>query len=413
MKKTSVTDFLPAGLLGLGTAVVLGFSRFDYALILPSMKRDLVLNFTEAGWLNTANAVGYLLGAIVAKPLIGRFGVQMIFRSGLILTSIAVLATGLFHAYLPLLLLRVLAGVFGAISFICGGVLAAGLFPGNAGRTAVSISIYMSGGGLGILLSGLILPIALSRCDDKCWPWTWIELGIASLLCTAFSWSSAHSSQPQGAIHPGRSSWKIGFFVPLLSGYFLFGGGYIIYMTYIIAWVRESGRSVEEVSFFWALLGLAVIVSPPIWKRVLSGWSGGRPMGATIGITALGSLIPLFSTSFFSMIVSAIFFGLAFLNVPATMTAFLQRSLPQSHWGSSIAFFTVIFSLGQIVGPIMGGKIADRAGTLSSGLTLSFVSLIAGAVAAVFQKEIQQIQEQTTGMANLGMTSEEQQRDTE
>lgn len=388
MKSPSFTDFFPSGLLGLGTAVALGFSRFDYALILPSMKRDLGLNFTDAGWLNTGNAIGYLLGAIVAKPLIGRFGVQMIFRSGLILTSSAVLTTGLFHAYLPLLLLRVLAGVFGALSFICGGVLAAGLFPGNAGRTAVSISTYMAGGGIGILLSGLILPMALSHFGDKCWPEAWIGLGIASLLCTAFSWSSAHSSQPQGAIHPGRSSWKIGFLLPLLTGYFLFGGGYIIYMTYIIAWVRESGRSVEEVSFFWALLGVAVIVSPPIWKRVLSEWIGGRPMGATIGITALGSLIPLFSTSFFSMIVSAIFFGLAFLNVPATMTAFLQRSLHQSHWGSSIAFFTVIFSLGQIIGPVVGGEIADRVGSLSAGLTLSFLILFVGALLAFFQREL-------------------------
>lgn len=388
MKPTSFTDFLPSGLLGLGTAVALGFSRFDYALILPSMKGDLALNFTEAGWLNTGNAIGYLLGAIVAKPLIGHFGVQMIFRFGLILTSSAVLTTGLFHAYIPLLLLRVLAGVFGALSFICGGVLAAGLFPGNAGRTAVSISIYMAGGGLGILLPGLILPIALSHCDDKCWPWAWIGLGIASLLFTAFSWSSAHSSQPQGAVHQGKSSWKIGSFVPLLTGYFLFGAGYIIYMTYIIAWVRESGRSVEEVSFFWALLGVAVIVSPPIWKRVLSGWSGGRPMGAAIGITALGSLIPLFSTSFFSMIVSAIFFGLAFLNVPATMTIFLQRSLSQSHWGSSIAFFTVIFSLGQIFGPVVGGEVADQVGILSAGLTLSVVSLFVGALLAFFQREL-------------------------
>ncbi len=396
MKKTSFKDFLPSGLLGLGTAVALGFSRFDYALILPSMKKDLVLNFTEAGWLNTANAVGYLMGAIVAKPMIRHFGAQMNFRSGLILTSSAVLATGLFHAYLPLLLLRLLAGIFGAISFICGGVLAAGLFPGNAGRTAVSISIYMAGGGLGILLSGLILPIALSQCDDRCWPWAWIGLGIASLLCTAFSWSSAHSTQPQGDIYPGRSSWKISSFAPLLSGYFFFGTGYIIYMTYIIAWIRESGRSVEEVSFFWALLGLAVIISPLIWKRVLSGWSGGRPMGAAIGITALGSLIPLFSTSFFSMIVSAVFFGLAFLNVPATMTTFLQRSLHQSHWGSSIAFFTVIFSLGQIIGPVVGGWIADREGILSTGLMFSFISLFAGALVAVFQQEVQQKQGKAT-----------------
>lgn len=387
MKSSSFTDFIPSGLLGLGTAVALGFSRFDYALVLPSMKRDLGLNFMEAGWLNTANAIGYLLGAIAAKTLIGRYGASTIFRSGLILTSIAVLTTGLFHAYAPLLLLRLLAGAFGALSFVCGGVLSAGLFPGNAGRTAVSISIYMSGGGVGILLSGLTLPMALSSYGDGFWPWTWIGLGFASLLCVLFSWSSARRTDAEGTIHSRTPSWKTGSFLPLLTGYFLFGAGYIVYMTYIVAWVRDSGRSAGEVSFFWALLGGAVIISPLLWRRVLSGWGGGRPMGAAIGITALGSLIPLLSTSFFPMIVSAIFFGLAFLNVPATMTTFLQRSLPQPLWGGSIAFFTVIFSLGQIVGPVVGGEMADRAGILSAGLTLSVVSLFVGALVAFFQKE--------------------------
>jgi predicted MFS family arabinose efflux permease len=387
MKTTSLRDFFPSGLLGLGTAVALGFSRFDYALILPSMKRDLAINFTEAGWLNTGNAVGYLLGAIIAKTLIGRFGTKTVFRLGMILTSLAVLTTGFFHSYAPLLLLRILAGVFGAISFICGGVLAAGLFPGNAGRTAVSIAIYMAGGGLGILLSGLTLPIALSRCGDNCWPWAWIGLGVASLFCTVFSWSSARDTETRGRAHTGILLGKNSL-VPLLSGYFLFGAGYIVYMTYIVAWVRNSGRSVEEISFFWALLGVAVIVSPPIWRRVMIGWSGGKPMGAAIGITAFGSLIPLLSTSFFSMIVFALLFGLAFLNVPATMTAFLQRSLPQSHWGSAIAFFTIIFSLGQIFGPVAGGEIADRVGILSAGLTLSSVILFVGALLAFFQREL-------------------------
>ena len=387
MKTTSLRDFFPSGLLGLGTAVALGFSRFDYALILPSMKRDLAINFTEAGWLNTGNAVGYLLGAIIAKTLIGRFGTKTVFRLVMILTSLAVLTTGFFHSYAPLLLLRILAGVFGAISFICGGVLAAGLFPGNAGRTAVSIAIYMAGGGLGILLSGLTLPIALSRCGDNCWPWAWIGLGVASLFCTVFSWSSARDTETRGRAHTGILLGKNSL-VPLLSGYFLFGAGYIVYMTYIVAWVRNSGRSVEEISFFWALLGVAVIVSPPIWRRVMIGWSGGKPMGAAIGITAFGSLIPLLSTSFFSMIVFALLFGLAFLNVPATMTAFLQRSLPQSHWGSAIAFFTIIFSLGQIFGPVAGGEIADRVGILSAGLTLSSVILFVGALLAFFQREL-------------------------
>jgi hypothetical protein len=65
-------------------------------------------------------------------------------------------------------------------------------------------------------------------------------------------------------------------------------------MTDIVACLRESGRFAEEVSFFWFLMGLAVILSPLIWRRALSGWLGGRPMAAAMGVTAFGTLIPLF-----------------------------------------------------------------------------------------------------------------------
>jgi MFS family permease len=56
---------LTAAGLALAVAVTNGFARFAYALILPAMRSDLGWNYTEAGWNNTANAIGYLAGAVV------------------------------------------------------------------------------------------------------------------------------------------------------------------------------------------------------------------------------------------------------------------------------------------------------------------------------------------------------------
>ena len=52
----------------MGPAVALGFGRFAYALLLPPMRADLGWSFAQAGALNTANAAGYLIGALVAAP---------------------------------------------------------------------------------------------------------------------------------------------------------------------------------------------------------------------------------------------------------------------------------------------------------------------------------------------------------
>ena len=50
--------------LSLGAAISLGMARFSYGLLLPPMRDDLAWSYTLAGAMNTANALGYLLGAM-------------------------------------------------------------------------------------------------------------------------------------------------------------------------------------------------------------------------------------------------------------------------------------------------------------------------------------------------------------
>ena len=51
--------------LSLGPVVATSFARFAYALVLPAMRAELGLNYAQAGALNTANALGYLAGALL------------------------------------------------------------------------------------------------------------------------------------------------------------------------------------------------------------------------------------------------------------------------------------------------------------------------------------------------------------
>src|ERR1700753_3614032 len=96
--------------LAMGPAVALGLARFAYALLLPAMRADLGWSFADAGAMSTANAAGYLVGALVAAPMGRRFGDRMVFAAGLVLTSLAVAASGMTGNFTGLLVLRLLAG---------------------------------------------------------------------------------------------------------------------------------------------------------------------------------------------------------------------------------------------------------------------------------------------------------------
>jgi hypothetical protein len=55
--------------------------------------------------------------------------------------------------------------------------------------------------------------------------------------------------------------------------------GYIGYMTFVIALLREQGVGPGAVTLFYALLGVAVVASSRIWAGLLDRAKGRRRAG--------------------------------------------------------------------------------------------------------------------------------------
>src|SRR5664280_540773 len=113
--------------LSTGAALSLGITRFSYGLLLPPMRADLGWSYTLAGAMNTVNALGYLLGALITPRLLQRFGAARVLVVGAVLASVFMALSGFFTTTAPLLAQRLLAGIASAWVFIAGGLLAARL----------------------------------------------------------------------------------------------------------------------------------------------------------------------------------------------------------------------------------------------------------------------------------------------
>lgn len=371
--------------LSLGPAVSNGLARFAYALILPAMQSDLHWTYTEAGWLNTANAIGYLLGAMATLWAVRFMGAGTLFRLGMVVVAAALLISGVTRDIALLSLLRILAGLAGAPVFICGGVLAAALYPAGDPRAGNAIALYFGGAGAGLLLSGVVLPLWFDQAGPAAWPAAWIALGVLSAFCVPLTW---WASRQVGELHaadsaPLPASWRR--FLPALIGYAFFGAGYVIYMTFVVAWARSAGAGVGAVTALWSLLGLAVLISPLAWRPLLARWSGQTCMTLSIGLTGSGVAVAWAMPGNAGLQASAVLFGLSFFIVPSAVTTLVRSSLPKPQWAPTVALFTVVFAASQTVGPIAAGWIADRSGTLSSGLLLGLGLLAAGVIAAAAQ----------------------------
>ena len=74
--------------------------------------------------------------------------------------------------------------------------------------------------------------------------------------------------------------------------------------------------------------------------------------------------------------------------VPTSVTTFSRKNLPQEQWGKALARFTVIFSIGQIIGPTAAGYLADLTGDNTAGLGMAGVVLLLGAMFGALQKSL-------------------------
>jgi MFS family permease len=384
---TLARGLLIAFLLSFGPAVSNSFARFAYALILPAMRSDLEWSYSQAGSINTVNAFGYLLGALLTRALVAHLGNRTLYGLGMVVTSLAIAATGFVREFEALMVVRVLAGVGGAAVFVCGGALSGNIFAKRPQLATTTIAIYFAGGGIGLMLSGVALPLLLETKGSASWPLAWRGMGYASLLMTvAAAWAAWRIAEP-GAM-PGETRWTLRPFAAELSSYAMFALGYIGYMTFIIAWMRLNGASTGTVIAVWFVLGLATLLAPLVWRKPAEHWPGGRPLAAVMAVLTAGAVLPLGSTRPAVMLLSAALFGLAMFSAPSSVGSFIKRALPRPAWGSAIATFTVVFAAGQIAGPIAIGWLADRSGSLQVGLAASAGLLAVGAVLALAQRDL-------------------------
>jgi len=384
---TLLRGLLVAFLLSFGPAVSNSFARFAYALILPAMRSDLHWSYSQAGAINTVNAFGYLLGALLTRALVSRLGNRALYGWGMLVTSVAIAATGWVREFEALMAVRVLAGVGGAAVFICGGALSGNIFARRPQLATTTIAIYFAGGGIGLMLSGVAVPLLLEAQGSASWPLAWRGMGYASLLMTvAAAWSAWGIAEPGRMA--GEARWTLRPFAAELASYMLFALGYIGYMTFVIAWMRLNGASTATVIAVWFVLGLATLLAPLVWRKPAEHWPGGRPLAAVMIVLAAGAALPLASTHAAAMLLSAALFGIAMFSAPSSIGSFIKRALPRPAWGSAIATFTVVFAAGQIAGPVAIGWLADRSGSLQIGLAGSAGLLALGAVVALAQRDL-------------------------
>jgi predicted MFS family arabinose efflux permease len=374
-------------ILALAPAIGVGIARFAYSLLLPDMRTSLGWSYAAAGFMNTINAAGYLVGALIAAAVMRRIGQFGAIFYGSLFCVLALALSAVSANFVLLSAARLAAGIGGAVAFVAGGVAAARVSQHNPGRAAFLLSLYYIGPGLGIVVSGAAIPVLLAALGPGTWWLAWGALAVISaVFCLALLWVRDKEVVPLAT--KAQSAVPLMPMAPILVSYCLFSIGTIAYMTFMIAWLIDEGAGAVVQSAFWSLLGLGGVCAPFLWSGVMAALRGGGAIALLTTITFLACVAGLFVDVRVVQFLSAFVFGSVLLAVVAATTVFVRRNLPPAAWPGGVSAMTVAFGLGQTIGPVLSGAITDATGELAMGLQSTVALLVLAAILAAFQRDL-------------------------
>ena len=379
----SVLYILVGGMLGL--VVAMGIGRFAFTPILPLMQRDLAMSNTVAGWLAGLNYLGYLAGAVLCSISPQILHSRFVTGSALLLSLVTTLFMGLTVSPFWWGTMRLVGGWASAILFI---VITAEVGEALTRRGYGHwLGALYAGVGFGIAISGLIVP-QLDLIGG--WSLSWIGMGVIATVLAAFGILLGRRRdlvQPV-TINKSEHSGSLRAVRLLAVAYFFEGLGYIVTATFIVAIITITPGLESFAPYSWVAVGLAAVPSTLFWPYLARRIGSQRALLSAYALQAAGILVSIHADTVFEVVFAAISFGGTFLGIVA-MTLAEGNQRMRGEGGRAAAFLTASFGVGQVLGPVLAGILADLQQGFALPLMLAAACVILGGIFIALDKRFQ------------------------
>jgi MFS family permease len=366
----------------LALAAGMGIGRFVYTPILPDMAAALGLSKSAAGAIASANFLGYLVGALLAAARLPG-GRRSWFLGGLAASVGTTGAMAVPNSMSGFLLLRFVGGVASAFVLVLGSAIVLDRLA-TTRRTGWA-ALHFAGVGAGIAVSSLLVDALHAVGAD--WRTLWSASGALSVVAVPFAvWLVQETvSVPQASQAPAPATAReppprgLRALAPCHG---LFGFGYVVTATFIVAVVRATPQARALETVVWLVVGIAAAPSTAGWSWIAAHLGALRAYALACLIEAAGVAMGGLWPSPVGALTAAALLGGTFMGITALGFAAARAMAPHQQ-RRSFAVITAAFGLGQIAGPIVAGLMLDRTQSFAGASVLAAAAVLVAAVIAV------------------------------
>jgi predicted MFS family arabinose efflux permease len=352
----------------------LGFGRFSYTILLPSTREGLGLTYTAAGFLATANLAGYLVGSSASGTIMQWLGPRATSTCALGVLALGLAWMGMAQGVADASLARALAGGAGAVVYVQALGLIAAWFPKRT--RGLASGIMHSGNGLGLVVTGLGLPVMILTADNG-WRAGWLLLGAASIIVVPLAWfclrlpaSQLNIMPDAGTVRGSLQAVQTASLTEYGIIYALFGLSYVIYVTFFAEILRGLGLPLATVGLTWAVVG-SLSLGSGAFAGALSDRVGRNTALAVLFVLQGASYLVLIFGNGWPLVTSVVLFGTTAWGIPAVMAAAMSDIGRPEDAMAAFGRITAVMGVGQAIGPFLAGTLADATQVVESGLWIS------------------------------------------
>lgn len=310
------------------------------------------------------NSAAGIIGNLVGGSLFDRIGGYKTIISGVLLSTLSVFLMVFFHSFTFYLILMILLGFGGGMTFPAVYALAGSVWP-EGGRKAFN-AIYVAqnlGVAVGSAAGGFVASFQFDYIFMANFSTYVIFLGIVYFGFRKINEKSSAASQTNVLQQSSATKNKnrLIALTVLSFGYLLAWMGYVQWQSTIAAYTQEIDITLRQYSLLWTINGALIVLGQPFLAPIIRKWAPGLKAQMVVGLAIfiISFTVAANASQFQGFLAAMIIMTIGEMFVwPAVPTA-ANKLAPPGREGFYQGIINSTATGGRMFGPLVGGMIVD------------------------------------------------------